>query len=203
MGRRCGPRGRSGGGRSCSGAVGGDELSPQRRAFQLDPVRAVNDAVEDRVTERGISNHLVPFANRDLAGDQQRVAVIDDIEEVASLFGIERLRPPVVDDQEPDAFEHRQEARQAALAARLGQVAKQPIGALIEHGEAFAAGFVAESAGQPRLTDTGRPDADQMMMLAQPFAGGELFETERGRGRGARAGLTSSTTAAWRRAAGG
>lgn len=58
-------------GRSCSGALGGDGRAPHRRAFQLDPVRAVNDAVEDRVTERGIGDHLVPFTDGDLAGDQQ------------------------------------------------------------------------------------------------------------------------------------
>ena len=109
-----GPRGRSGHGRSCSGALGGDRLAPHRRAFQLDPVRAVNDAVEDRVTERGIGDHLVPFADGNLAGDQQRpavVSVVDDLEQIAALLGIERLRPPIVDDQEPDAFERSEERR--------------------------------------------------------------------------------------------
>src|SRR5579863_5262726 len=56
-----GPHGRSGHGRSCSRALGGDELTPHRRAFQLDPMGAVNDAVEDRVTERGVGDDLVPF----------------------------------------------------------------------------------------------------------------------------------------------
>src|SRR5665213_4181180 len=85
----------------------------------------MNDAVEDRVTERGIGDHLVPFTDGDLAGDQQRaafIAVIDDFEQIAALFSTERLRSPVVDDQQPDAFECCQQARQATLAARLGQV---------------------------------------------------------------------------------
>src|SRR5207302_452462 len=83
VGRRCGPPWAIGHGRSCSGALGGDEMTPQRGALQLDPMRAVNDAVEDRVTERGIGDHLVPFTDRDLAGDQQRaalVAIVDDLE---------------------------------------------------------------------------------------------------------------------------
>ena len=82
-------------------------------------MRAVNDAVEDRVT--GVGNDLMPAIHRNLAGDQQRaavVAVIDDLEQIAALLGPKRLRPPVVDDQQPDAFERGQEARQAALAAR-------------------------------------------------------------------------------------
>jgi hypothetical protein len=35
---------------------------------------------------------------------------------------------------------------------------------------------VAESASQPRLADAGRADHDQVVMLADPFAGGELAE---------------------------
>ena len=57
---------------------------------------AMNDAVEDRVTERGVGDHLVPFTDRDLAGDQQRpavVAVVNDLEQIAALLGIKRLRP--------------------------------------------------------------------------------------------------------------
>ena len=110
-------------GRSCSGAFGGDKLSAQGRAFEFDPMGAVNDAVEDRVAEGGVADHLVPSTDRDLAGDQQRaavVAVVDDLEQIAALLGIERLRPPIIDDQEPDAFERGQQPRQAALAARLG-----------------------------------------------------------------------------------
>ena len=173
------PRGRSGHGRSCSGALGGDKLSAQGRAFQFDPMGAMNDAVEDRVTERGVGDHLVPFTDRDLAGDQQRpavVAVVNDLEQIAALLGIKRLRPPIIDDQEPDAFERGEQPRQAALAARLGQIAEQAAGAFVEHREALAAGLVAEGTSQPRLADTGRTDDHQMMMIADPLAGGELVE---------------------------
>jgi hypothetical protein len=37
-------------------------------------MRAVNDAVEDRVPERGIGNDFMPAIHRDLAGNQQRDA---------------------------------------------------------------------------------------------------------------------------------
>ena len=68
------------------------------------------------------------------------------------------------------------QARQAALAARLGQLAEQPAGALVEHREAFAAGLVAEGASQPRLADPGRADDHQMVMITHPLAGDELLE---------------------------
>ena len=43
------------------GALGGDKLSAQGRASQFDPMGAMNDAVEDRITERGVGDHLVPL----------------------------------------------------------------------------------------------------------------------------------------------
>jgi hypothetical protein len=109
---------------------------------------AVHDAVQRRVGQGGVSNDLVPAADRDLAGDQQRasiVAVVDDLEEVATLLGIKRLRPPIVDDQQPDAFECGQQPRQAALAACLAEVAKQAAGAFVEHREALTARLVADT----------------------------------------------------------
>ena len=56
------------------------------------------------------------------------------------------------------------------------EIGEQARGALVEHREALAAGLVAEGASQPRLADTGRADDDQMMMVADPLAGGELVE---------------------------
>src|SRR6266851_8391960 len=173
------PRGRSGHGRSCSGAFGGNEVTAQGRPFEFDPVYAVDDAIEDRVGQGGIADHLMPAVDRHLAGDEQRaalVAVVDDLEQIATLLGIEPLGSPIVDDQQPNAFERSQHSRQAAFAARLGQVAEQTTGALIDHREAFAAGLVTESARQPRLADAGRPDHDQVVMIAHPLAGSELLE---------------------------
>ncbi len=113
---------------------------------------AVDDAIKDRVGQGGIADYLVPPADRNLAGDQQRsaiAAVVDDLEEVAPLLGVERLRAPIVDDQQTGAFKRGQQPRHAAFAARLGQIAEQTSGAFVEHREAFAAGLVAEGTSQP------------------------------------------------------
>ncbi len=73
----------------------------------------------------------------DLAGDQQRasiVAVVDDLVEVATLLGFERLRPPIVDDQQPDAFRAWSAAAACGLRRAPGPgVAKQAAGAFVEH----------------------------------------------------------------------
>jgi hypothetical protein len=55
---------------------------------------AVDDAVKDRVGQGGIADHLVPAADRHLAGDQQRTAiaaVVDDLEQIAPLLALPRV----------------------------------------------------------------------------------------------------------------
>src|SRR5438128_7754215 len=174
-----GPRGRSVHGRSCSGAFTSDEPPAQRRAFEVDAMGAMDDAVENGVSQGGVANDFMPAIDRDLAGDQQGspvVAIVEDLEQITTLFGIERFRPPIVDDQQAGAFERGHQPRQPAFAARLGKLGEQARGALVEHRAALAAGFVTESASQPRLADTGRADDAAMMVVADRLAGGELEE---------------------------
>ncbi len=57
-------------GGSCRGALAADEVAAQRGAFEVNAMRAMDDAVEDGIAESGIADHLVPSIDRDLAGDQ-------------------------------------------------------------------------------------------------------------------------------------
>jgi hypothetical protein len=135
---------------------------------------AMDDPVENGVGQGGIANHLVPAIDRELAGDQQGspvVAIVDNFEQIAALVGIERFRPPIIDDQQAGAFERVHQPRQPTFAARLGEIGEQARSTLVEHRKALAAGLVAESASQPRLADAGRADQRQMMMLTDPLAG--------------------------------
>ena len=63
-------------------------------------MRVVDDAVEDRVGQRRVADDLVPVVDRHLAGDDQRagaVAILDDLQQIALLFGKQRFRTPIVD----------------------------------------------------------------------------------------------------------
>ena len=123
-----GPRGRSVHGQSCSGAFAGDEAAPQRRAFEVDAMGAMDDAVENGVSQGRIANDLMPAIGRELAGYQQGspvIAIVDDLEQITTLFGVERFRPPIVDDQQVSAFERGHQPRQPAFAARLGEIGEQ------------------------------------------------------------------------------
>jgi hypothetical protein len=84
----------------------------------------------------------MPTGHGDLAGHQQRsllVAVFNDLQQVASLLGGERLRPPVIDDEQPGTLQRRQHPRQPAFAAGGREFCEQPWRAPIEHREAFPA----------------------------------------------------------------
>ena len=63
---------------------GADGLAlAQTGSLQFDAVRAVNDAVQDRVPEGGIPDDFMPATHRNLASDQQRaglVSVVDDLQ---------------------------------------------------------------------------------------------------------------------------
>ena len=54
-----GPRGRSAHGRSCSGAFTSNEAPAQRWAFEVDAMGAMDDAVENGVSQGGIAEHGV------------------------------------------------------------------------------------------------------------------------------------------------
>ena len=89
---------------------------------------AMDDAVENGVSQGRIANDLMPAIGRELAGDQQGspvIAIVDDLEQITTLFGVERFRPPIVDDQQASAFERGHQPRQPAFAARLGEIGEQ------------------------------------------------------------------------------
>jgi hypothetical protein len=57
----------------------------------------VHEAVEDGVGVGGITDHLVPSVDRDLAGEDGRSAAItffEDFVEIAAGTGIERIETP-------------------------------------------------------------------------------------------------------------
>jgi hypothetical protein len=59
-----GPRGRSRARPSCSRAFGTNQTATQGRSLELDAMGAMDDAIEDRVGQGGIGDHLVPAADR-------------------------------------------------------------------------------------------------------------------------------------------
>ena len=68
----------------------------------------VNETVHDRVGESRIADNFVPLLDGNLAGDDDRgalVAIFEDFEEIALLGMGERGEPPIIQNQELNASE--------------------------------------------------------------------------------------------------
>ena len=60
----------------------------QALALEFDPVRVVDDPIEDGVGQRRVADDLIPAVDRQLTGDNQRagvVAILDDLQQIALL----------------------------------------------------------------------------------------------------------------------
>src|SRR3546814_14708703 len=89
-----------------------------------------------------VADDHVPAVDRNLAGDDDRsclVAILDDLQEIAALLGVERLRSPVVEDEQVEAGERAQHASVAAVGAGERQGGEQPRPAVIVDGEILPA----------------------------------------------------------------
>ena len=116
-------------------------------AGEIDPVRIVDDAVENSVGVGGIADQLMPFIDGDLAGDDCRsaaVALFENLEEIVTRGGVERLKTPVVEDEQLYAAERALDAGVATVAAGKRELGEQLGNALVENRAIVAASFVAE-----------------------------------------------------------
>ena len=106
-------------------------------AGEVDATRVVDDAVQNRVGIGGVTDQLVPFVHRDLAGDDCRSATItlfEDFKEVVAGCGVEGCEVPVVEDEQLHAAERPQQAAVTAIAAGECKVGEELGDALVEDG---------------------------------------------------------------------
>jgi hypothetical protein len=71
-------------------------------ASEIDAISVVNRAIQDRVSERGISDNLVPVVHGNLTGDEdgaEVVAIFNNLELGSPAIGAERFGFPVVNDE--------------------------------------------------------------------------------------------------------
>ncbi len=78
----------------------------------------MNEAIEDCVGVGWIADHRVPVLDGELAGDDggaAAVAFLENLQEVVSGLGVERLESPIVEDEELDAAERADDPRIATV----------------------------------------------------------------------------------------
>src|SRR5882724_5260511 len=102
--------------------------SSQAVACQVEPLSVVDEAVENGVGIGRIADHGVPALDGELAGDDggaSSVAFLENFEQIVAGLGVERLEPPVVENQELDAAEGAHDPGIAAVAAREREITEQ------------------------------------------------------------------------------
>jgi hypothetical protein len=117
------------------------------------------EPIEDRVGDGRIGDRLMPVIDRQLAGHNRRAAIVsilDNLKDVATLFGRQRGEAPIVQDQQLDAGQALEEPGMTPVGACECQGIKQPWHAMIEDGVVVAACLVAERTGKPTFAGSGR-----------------------------------------------
>ena len=137
----------------------------QALAGEFDPMSVVDETIQDGVGVGGIADDFVPAVDGKLGGDHRgaaSVALFEDFQEIMAGGGVERLKPPIVEDEKVGAAEIAQDPRMASIAARQREVLEQPGHALVENGPIVPASFMAERGGQPTLSDARRTDSARL-----------------------------------------
>src|SRR5271165_252917 len=151
----------------------------QAFAGEFDPVSVVDEPVQDGVGVGRVAYNPMPAVHGKLGRDHRgaaTVALFEDFQEIVTGGRVERLQPPIVEDQEIGAAETAHEAGMTAIAARERQLLEQPRDALVENRPIVAAGLVAEGRRQPTLPDAGRADKRQIVVSVDPASLDELLE---------------------------
>ncbi|MGY3371980.1 hypothetical protein ACVWZL_009105 [Bradyrhizobium sp. GM2.4] len=84
------------------------DCSAEALSGEIEPIGIVDEAIEHVVGIGGISNEQMPLVHGELAGNDGRamtVAIFEDFKEVVTGAGIERLEPPIIEDQQIDTAE--------------------------------------------------------------------------------------------------
>src|SRR4051794_11281219 len=117
----------------------------------------VDQTVEDSIGDGGITDVSMPLVDRQLAcddGGRAAMTVVNDFQQVASLFGGERGQSPVVEDQNLNAGKALEHACITAIATRQTEAFQHARHTLVEHRTVVAAGSLTESTGKPGLSHT-------------------------------------------------
>ena len=132
-------------------------LFAHRFTFKLDAVSVMDQAVEDTIRNRGITDLLMPMGDRCLRGKDQRAAlitVVADFQEITALAVFEWSHSKVIEQEDVGPGESQQHPADAAVYMGNRQFSKQLGRPFVQHGETVPASFLCQSASQPAFADT-------------------------------------------------
>ena len=137
-------------------------------SFHVDGVSVVHESVEDGIGEGGVADDFMPLFDWQLRGDEgrtQAMSVVEDVEQVAALLGIECREPPVIEDEEVGFGELGEVLGIGAVAASDGDVGQKAWDAEVAGGEAIATGAVGDGTGEEGFADAGGPGDEDIEVV--------------------------------------
>src|SRR5215475_311075 len=102
--------------------------------------------------------------------------VLDDLQKVAPLVGVEAVRTEVVQNEQIDPGQHAEEACKATIPMREFQLCEEARHACVVRAVALAAGPLSEGAGEPSFTEPAFSANEKIAFFRDPAAGRELLE---------------------------
>jgi len=139
----------------------------------------VQEAIADGVGDGGVPDVVVPLGRGDLAGEDSRavpIAILDDLEEVATLLLLWRRDPPVIHHEHVDTGEAGKQVGVGAVGVGQGELLVQTSGSAVKGAKALGARLLGEGAGDIGLSTIGRTGDGNVLMLLHPATGGELAD---------------------------
>src|SRR4051812_45890669 len=115
----------------------------------------VNDSVEDRIGQRGLSQIRVPCVHRELACDERGSRadpIVEYFQQVGPVLSRQCCETPVIQQDEGCFGEALEELDVAAVAVRDAQLLDEARDAPVLNGCPLATGLLRERAGEPGLS---------------------------------------------------
>ena len=116
-----------------------------RVALEFNAMSMMQDTITDGVGQGRVRQIIVPERRSELTRDHGRpevVAILEDFEQILAVLVLDRRQPPIVEHEDIDAREARQEARIGPGGPRQRKFVEQPRGTPIECAIALSAGLV-------------------------------------------------------------
>jgi hypothetical protein len=139
----------------------------------------VEDAIADGVGGGGVGEVVVPVLRIELAGEDRRadaVAVLEDFEQVAALGVGDGSDGEVVDDEDIEASETCEYAREGAIGASETELVEEARGAAVGGAESLPTSLMGECAREVRLAGACRARDEDAVVFFDPAARRELSD---------------------------
>src|SRR2546425_2754761 len=121
----------------------------------------------------------MPLGRGKLARDDRGAAaipVLENLEQVAALLVLRRGQAPVVEEEDVHASELAEQPAVGPVGAGEAEIIEQAGGSAVVGAVAAAAGLVGEGTGDEALAGAGGAGDEDLLVLLDPAAGGELAD---------------------------